>query len=1215
MNRVGVFGMWACGAVGLGLAAGCARPNETIGPRQGKLRDGTPACPGLPAPEFAAGDAASAAVPFEVARSLPSLSGQTGKLTKIVDMNADGHPDIVALEPRTCGTDSSFLATVRLGRGDGTFEDPIATLLFSQFGVTVDLEVVDLDGDGNLDVAATLLNLDGPTIGRLAILVGDGTGQLTTRRLVDLGGNSSADQPHMVSLDLDGNTLRDLVVSMGMPGDLRTFHDVAGAAEPIVTTEPLGGRFYVRQLAARDLDGDGKADVAVLGYDWLAEQGTVLLARVNDGAGNLVAPVLPGGAKALIDVGAFGFAFTTWNEPGAPLPRIAVATTGGIRSWAPTGPLAYGPPATLASLFGGASLNDFEERFWTGDLDGDGRADLVFTGQADPVHLLFGDGAGGIAHHAALDTGYTNDVESGDLDGDGDGDLVASGNTIKVVEGKGAGAFAAPRIPFVTNEAPEVIGPIDLNGDGPPDFALISGLANTVTPALGAVTGDLVPGTPVTLPGLPGTAWTGIVVGSPGAQALAVPMSGNDTPRVATFRVQGGDLVGSTLLDLPGALSDGGIQALFSGHFAAPGATQLLVAYLIGYVESTNSNPFRVASFPMAADGSFGAPTIVKQSDEWTPVLGTLDANGDGRTDFISQAAPTDGHAVFEVNISAANGTFTVGGTFDVPGEALDDRYVATGDLTGDGRDDVVMGMDACPELAYESCLAVLRNDGGGNFSRIGTYDLNADQVEILDVNGDGFNDIVLGSGWLSVILNSPAGLGPKLGEPGAPVDRFVVADVNTDGKLDLVTSSRFGVEVVFNNAPVAQGLPSGASCSAAATCASHLCVDGVCCAAACGGGDAGDCQACSMASGASANGACETLPMCVSSPVQSCGGTGCAPVTLPGPQPTVDQVTIRFSESISPGAMSARPCFAVSQPTDGYRIVDNPTNSNELACVDLEISDAVGYSHARDIQVCLVYPNAILDDGQGGTLDETKFELYHDDGNGWLKVTTSRTPGANRICGLVRSLSPFAVVYPVDKTPPVLKGVPTTPIVAYATRATGANVTYPSITATDAIDGKRPVKCTTSSSAPFPLGKTTVSCSAADKSGNVATGSFTVSVQVQAPTDGSFFLAPIRANGKSIFRIGRPVPVRFRPTGASAGITDLTAKLAVTKLSNTVTGTTEDTSDETEDDNDFVFKYRPLLKWYAYRWKTRTETQGTYRLTADLGDGVEHTIVVSLKK
>lgn len=48
-----------------------------------------------------------------------------------------------------------------------------------------------------------------------------------------------------------------------------------------------------------------------------------------------------------------------------------------------------------------------------------------------------------------------------------------------------------------------------------------------------------------------------------------------------------------------------------------------------------------------------------------------------------------------------------------------------------------------------------------------------------------------------------------------------------------------------------------GTACAAAAECATGFCVDGVCCASACGGGAAGDCQACSVAAGAAVDGVC----------------------------------------------------------------------------------------------------------------------------------------------------------------------------------------------------------------------------------------------------------------------------------------------------------------------------------------------------------------------
>lgn len=53
--------------------------------------------------------------------------------------------------------------------------------------------------------------------------------------------------------------------------------------------------------------------------------------------------------------------------------------------------------------------------------------------------------------------------------------------------------------------------------------------------------------------------------------------------------------------------------------------------------------------------------------------------------------------------------------------------------------------------------------------------------------------------------------------------------------------------------------LTNGSTCTVAGDCSSGNCVDGVCCASACGGG-AADCQACSTSAGGSTNGTCTPL-------------------------------------------------------------------------------------------------------------------------------------------------------------------------------------------------------------------------------------------------------------------------------------------------------------------------------------------------------------------
>ena len=90
-----------------------------------------------------------------------------------------------------------------------------------------------------------------------------------------------------------------------------------------------------------------------------------------------------------------------------------------------------------------------------------------------------------------------------------------------------------------------------------------------------------------------------------------------------------------------------------------------------------------------------------------------------------------------------------------------------------------------------------------------------------------------------------------------------------------------------------------------------------------------------------------------------------------------------------------------------------------------------------------------------------------------------------------------FLVVVSADVTPPVLT-LPSN-ITAEATSASGAVVTF-TATAIDDVDGPVPVTCTPASGSTFPLGTTTVQCSAHDAHNNTAHGSFTVTVQDTTP-------------------------------------------------------------------------------------------------------------------
>ena len=114
--------------------------------------------------------------------------------------------------------------------------------------------------------------------------------------------------------------------------------------------------------------------------------------------------------------------------------------------------------------------------------------------------------------------------------------------------------------------------------------------------------------------------------------------------------------------------------------------------------------------------------------------------------------------------------------------------------------------------------------------------------------------------------------------------------------------------------------------------------------------------------------------------------------------------------------------------------------------------------------------------------------------------------------------------------------------VVAEATSSAGTVVGYPPATAADAVDTTPTVACGPSSGSAFPLGTTTVSCTATDDAGNSSAGSFTVRVQdTTAPIVTVPSAAVFEANG---------------PTGSTATYTVTASDLGAPLLPAAVTCT-----------------------------------------------------------
>lgn len=180
---------------------------------------------------------------------------------------------------------------------------------------------------------------------------------------------------------------------------------------------------------------------------------------------------------------------------------------------------------------------------------------------------------------------------------------------------------------------------------------------------------------------------------------------------------------------------------------------------------------------------------------------------------------------------------------------------------------------------------------------------------------------------------------------------------------------------------------------------------------------------------------------------------------------------------------------------------------------------------------------------------------------------------------------------------------------IATATSANGAVVTFNAPTATDIVDGAVPAACDKASGSTFPLGSTTVTCTATDAAGNTGSQTFTVTVTVAW----SGVLQPVNADGSSTFKLGSTVPVKFSLTGASAGIGNLSARLYLQRLGAGATGGVLEAISTSNATTGNLFRHDGTSQ-YIFNLATKTLSAGMYQLRIDLGDGVLRTVNITLR-
>ena len=307
----------------------------------------------------------------------------------IGDLDGDGRADIV--------TANTILATSGAGVSDVSLlrQDPAAPGRFlsavsvATGAVPHDVAIGDLDGDGRPDLAVA--DAEG-----LSLLLQDAgaAGRLGPRLHVESGGGTAS----VAVADLDGDGTADLLatnaekvlVLRGVPGGAPTFLPpmrLAAGAQPL-------------HAAAGDLDGDGRLDIAVANYgspsDPASASASVLLQE----------PAAPGSFASAVGYATAwrsgGVAIADLDGDGRA--DLAVANSGSLAGLCPPdcGSAGTGVSVLLQQpAFAGrlqpaqdypAVADGFVQWVAVADVDGDGRPDLVIA-QSGGVFVRLQDSA------------------------------------------------------------------------------------------------------------------------------------------------------------------------------------------------------------------------------------------------------------------------------------------------------------------------------------------------------------------------------------------------------------------------------------------------------------------------------------------------------------------------------------------------------------------------------------------------------------------------------------------------------------------------------------------------------------------------------------------------------------------------------------------------------------------------------------------------------
>jgi hypothetical protein len=200
------------------------------------------------------------------------------------------------------------------------------------------------------------------------------------------------------------------------------------------------------------------------------------------------------------------------------------------------------------------------------------------------------------------------------------------------------------------------------------------------------------------------------------------------------------------------------------------------------------------------------------------------DVTGDGRDDLVVMSGQLYANPNLSVHAQLAGGGFGPAAEYQI-GPNILTQGIGLGDVTGDGRTDVVASYGGNRPSSFVAVFA--QTAGGGLAAPVSyaSYDI-PEPVEVADLDGDARPEVVtVHGGWQRVGVYGGLSNGTLAPEDLSPVpyashynvQGLAIGDVNGDGRPDIVEADyNYGLVLLLNAAPPPPRVPGAPTLTAA---------------------------------------------------------------------------------------------------------------------------------------------------------------------------------------------------------------------------------------------------------------------------------------------------------------------------------------------------------------------------------------------------------------